>query len=961
MGSKICMNVLCGTTNTHEWKKGWSLRSGGFAHLCFKCGAAYEKLVYCDKFHAGESGWRDCSLCRKPLHCGCIVSKSLYECLDYGGVGCISCAKSSQPRVIQNDDVLNGFGGLKISNYSDRQSTVVQNGAFSNTVDEGKLLQLCKIMEANESNLLPQPQRGDINVSHVQKKQEEVINHKGEVGLGFSSTTQPSIGSLTFSKSDNGRTMIEDMNKSSSQPSLSMTLGSPSATPSFVQPFPGGLVDVREQSKTPSSFQQGHGREQGTTPSFQQGLVDGREQSKTSSSFQQGLVDGREQSKTPSSFQQGLVDGREQSKTPSSFQQGQKSRPILPKPLKPGVTMSSETNKGGFPNVRVARPPAEGRGKNQLLPRYWPRITDQELQKLSGDLNSTIVPLFEKVLSASDAGRIGRLVLPKACAEAYFPPISQSEGLPIKIQDVKGNEWMFQFRFWPNNNSRMYVLEGVTPCIQSMQLQAGDTVTFSRIDPGGRLVMGFRKASKSLDMQDPQTSILPNGSTPGETSCPSVVENPATGSGHPGLFQTNTGSKDPHLHALSEHLHLTDGDMSLHRNDYHGHRTSEDLLQQPVSNSDKKRARNIGPKSKRLLMHSEDVLELRLTWEEAQDLLRPPPSVKPSIVTIEDHEFEEYDEPPVFGKRSLFTASSSERQEQWAQCDDCSKWRRLPADVLLPPKWTCSENSWDTSRRLCSAPEEMSQKDFDSLLRASKDLKKRRIIENCSETQEHEPSGLDALASAAILGDNVVDSGEQSVGATTRHPRHRPGCTCIVCIQPPSGKGKHKPTCTCNVCLTVRRRFKTLMMRKKKRQSEREAENAQKDNNNHKDESEINGTSTEVGLHMNHSSENGGCQSRIEADVAESSTAGQIDLNCEPNPYVQSSGLTLLRLADAVSQPLNNYVKESCLANMMREPQAGIGSSLLTQATDESERRLSNEGCLSAVAAWDCEGRGDAD
>ena len=35
-------------------------------------------------------------------------------------------------------------------------------------------------------------------------------------------------------------------------------------------------------------------------------------------------------------------------------------------------------------------------------------------------LKSTIVPLFEKVLSASDAGRIGRLVLPKACAEVYI-------------------------------------------------------------------------------------------------------------------------------------------------------------------------------------------------------------------------------------------------------------------------------------------------------------------------------------------------------------------------------------------------------------------------------------------------------------------------------------------------------------------------------------------------------------
>lgn len=59
--------------------------------------------------------------------------------------------------------------------------------------------------------------------------------------------------------------------------------------------------------------------------------------------------------------------------------------------------------------------------------------------------------------------------------QAYFPPISQPEGLPLKIQDVNGKEWHFQFRFWPNNNSRMYVLEGVTPCIQSLQLQAGDT------------------------------------------------------------------------------------------------------------------------------------------------------------------------------------------------------------------------------------------------------------------------------------------------------------------------------------------------------------------------------------------------------------------------------------------------------------------------------------------------------
>lgn len=42
---------------------------------------------------------------------------------------------------------------------------------------------------------------------------------------------------------------------------------------------------------------------------------------------------------------------------------------------------------------------------------------------LSSSSNSTIVPLFEKVLSASDAGRIGRLVLPKACAEVSYKPV----------------------------------------------------------------------------------------------------------------------------------------------------------------------------------------------------------------------------------------------------------------------------------------------------------------------------------------------------------------------------------------------------------------------------------------------------------------------------------------------------------------------------------------------------------
>ena len=106
---------------------------------------------------------------------------------------------------------------------------------------------------------------------------------------------------------------------------------------------------------------------------------------------------------------------------------------------------------------------------------------------------------------------------------------------------------------------------------------------------------------------------------------------------------------------------------------------------------------------------------------------------------------------------------------------------------------------------------------------ASKKMKSAKQEMENVETLE----GLDTLANLAILGEG--DSLPASGQATTKHPRHRPGCSCIVCIQPPSGKGpKHKQTCTCNVCLTVKRRFRTLMLRREKKQSEKEAETTRK-------------------------------------------------------------------------------------------------------------------------------------
>lgn len=80
----------------------------------------------------------------------------------------------------------------------------------------------------------------------------------------------------------------------------------------------------------------------------------------------------------------GATDGRVQEKV-SLYKQENKPRQMVPKTSKSGVGIRSQTNKGMGPDNRVAKPPPEGRVRSQLLPRYWPKITDQELLQISGE------------------------------------------------------------------------------------------------------------------------------------------------------------------------------------------------------------------------------------------------------------------------------------------------------------------------------------------------------------------------------------------------------------------------------------------------------------------------------------------------------------------------------------------------------------------------------------------------
>lgn len=239
------------------------------------------------------------------------------------------------------------------------------------------------------------------------------------------------------------------------------------------------------------------------------------------------------------------------------------------------------------------------------------------------------------------------------------------------------------------------------------------------------------------------------------------------------------------------------------------------------------------------------------------------------------------------------------------------------------------------------------------------ELKKHRSTSNHKPTLERESSGLDALANAAILGDLEANQGTTSVATTTKHPRHRPGCSCIVCIQPPSGKGKHKPTCTCIVCMTVKRRFKTLMMNKKKRQSEREAEIAQRNQPtwSFRDEAEAESTSKHVSAPLDPSENEVRSANELESKSQRKSAETvkkKLDLNCHPvraeELLTGSNHISMMRLLEVANRPLETYLKQNGLASLVQEQQTNSSSHKLPQVTNESEGQIDEDHCLVSVA-----------
>ncbi|XP_078447583.1 AP2/B3-like transcriptional factor family protein [Wolffia australiana] len=102
--------------------------------------------------------------------------------------------------------------------------------------------------------------------------------------------------------------------------------------------------------------------------------------------------------------------------------------------------------------------------------------------------------LLQKVLKQSDVGSLGRIVLPKKEAETHLPELQTRDGMTLVMEDIVTSQiWNMRYRFWPNNKSRMYLLENTGEFVRSNGLQEGDfIVIYSDIKCGKYMIRGVK-------------------------------------------------------------------------------------------------------------------------------------------------------------------------------------------------------------------------------------------------------------------------------------------------------------------------------------------------------------------------------------------------------------------------------------------------------------------------------------
>ncbi|KMZ71400.1 hypothetical protein ZOSMA_181G00350 [Zostera marina] len=106
--------------------------------------------------------------------------------------------------------------------------------------------------------------------------------------------------------------------------------------------------------------------------------------------------------------------------------------------------------------------------------------------------------LFQKELKNSDVSNLGRIILPKRESEGNLPYLMVKDGIYLNIKELFNTTvWRMKYRFWPNNKSRMYVLENTGEFVKVNELKSGDFISFYQ-DINSQLYICCRNVDKLL-------------------------------------------------------------------------------------------------------------------------------------------------------------------------------------------------------------------------------------------------------------------------------------------------------------------------------------------------------------------------------------------------------------------------------------------------------------------------------
>nr|KYP54554.1 B3 domain-containing transcription factor ABI3 [Cajanus cajan] len=153
---------------------------------------------------------------------------------------------------------------------------------------------------------------------------------------------------------------------------------------------------------------------------------------------------------------------------------------------------------GPLAPVAPAESPAADRSAMQTQNGHQGRAASDRRQGWKPEKNLRF--LLQKVLKQSDVGSLGRIVLPKKEAETHLPELEARDGISITMEDIGTSRvWNMRYRYWPNNKSRMYLLENTGDFVRANGLQEGDfIVIYSDVKCGKYMIRGVKVRQQGL-------------------------------------------------------------------------------------------------------------------------------------------------------------------------------------------------------------------------------------------------------------------------------------------------------------------------------------------------------------------------------------------------------------------------------------------------------------------------------